>query len=76
MGDFLVLIADRIRHKVFKVLSINATKHMVVITIATQTSQKELLEKWLDEDYWVDRGGGLNLPSEPVDKEENENLNG
>ncbi|KAL2209811.1 hypothetical protein CC79DRAFT_1330263 [Sarocladium strictum] len=53
MDKFLVLIADRLRHKVFTVLSLNATKHMVVITIATKKNSAELLEKWFDEDYWV-----------------------
>lgn len=54
MDKFLILIADRIRHNAFNVVSLNATKHMVVITIATKKSAAELFEKWFDEDYWVD----------------------
>jgi len=78
MGHLLVFIADRVRHKIFEVLSVNATKHMVVITMATQKSQKEMLEKWLDTDYWIG-GDGVDmehlvadLPSERVDEKENE----
>lgn len=74
MGDLLVLIGDRVRRKIFTVISLNATKHMIVITIATQKSKKEMLWKWLDEDYWVDGTRADNFPSEHVDKKENENL--
>ncbi len=82
MGDVLVFLADRLRHKIFDVLSVNATKHMIVITIATQKSQKEMLEKWLDRDYWI--GGdsldvanlGSNLPTQRVDEEGDKTLEG
>ncbi|KAL2201937.1 hypothetical protein CC79DRAFT_1402229 [Sarocladium strictum] len=60
MEKFLILVADRIRHGVFKVLSLNATKHAVVITFATEKSTKELIEKWLDRDYWPD-GNGVDM---------------
>lgn len=82
MGHLLVFVADRIRHDIFDVLSVNATKHMVVITIATQKSAKEMIEKWLDRDYWIGGDGvdmanlGLDSPSESVDEEENENVKG
>lgn len=74
MGDLLVLIGDRVRRKIFTVISLNATKHMIVITIGTQKSKKEMLQKWVDEDYWVDGTRADNFPSEHVNKEEDENL--
>lgn len=53
---------------------------MIVITIVTQKSAKEMLEKWVDRDYWID-GDSVdtatsepNLPSGCGDKEVNENL--
>lgn len=74
MGDLLVLIGDRVRRKAFTVISLTATKHMVVITIATPKSKKEMLAKWMDEDYWVDGTRADNFPSERVDKKEDEDL--
>lgn len=49
----LVLIGNRVRHKIWDVLSVNATKHMIFITIATPKSSREMIDKWVDEDYWI-----------------------
>ena len=57
LGHLLVFIADRVRHKIFEPLSVNATKNMVVVTIACQKSGKEMFDKWLDTDYWISRDG-------------------
>lgn len=45
MGNLLVFLADRIRHKIFDVVSVNATKHMVVITIATDKTATDIVKK-------------------------------
>lgn len=55
--DILILVADRVRHDIFEVVSLNATKHMVVVTISTPKSARELMEKWLDRDYLIGEKG-------------------
>lgn len=60
MDKFFSLVADRVRRGVFRVISLNATKHAVVITFATEKSREELLEKWLDREYWPD-GNGVDM---------------
>ncbi|KAL2204729.1 hypothetical protein CC79DRAFT_919160 [Sarocladium strictum] len=60
MDKFFSLVADRVRRGVFSVISLNATKHAVHIVFATQKNTDELIEKWLDREYWPD-GNGVNM---------------
>lgn len=53
MDKFLILVRDLLRHKVLTVLSLNATKHMVVITTATKKNSAKLIGKWFDKEDWV-----------------------
>lgn len=74
LSHVLVFLGDRLSHKIFDVISVNATKHMIVITIGTQRSAKEMVTKWLDPDYIIgeDSVDTTIWPTEIEEKKEKE----